>query len=281
MSFSELHEEIDRSFGHGPAPRSVEDRIHAGHRALLRRRLASGFAAFAVVAALGGTAWALAPGDRPAATGTIIATDPSPAPSPTESASPEPWEPGTPVRYVDGELQIRPGVVVHERIENPYGYAPPRMSDALDLTFKGKRMWVIAEHKNSGGSLSMSAPSNGWASFADYVADQVELAVPGDSGWPDTLRLTDQGTVVASPGSEILQRSDDPALGESFAPAGTPTGAALVRAAEDGVAYFVVWRVVGGELDVLTTPPDDVTGATFQELLSYARSQYASGEGLR
>ena len=281
MSFSELHEEIDRSFGHGPAPRSVEDRIHAGHRALLRRRLASGFAALAVVIAMGGTAWALAPGGGPSATGTMIATDPSPAPSPKESATPAPWEPGTPVRYVDGELQIRPGVVVHEHIENPYGYAPPKVSDALDLTFKGKRMWVIAEDENSGGSLSMSAPSNGWASFADYVADQVDLAGPGDSGWPDTLRLTDQGTVIASPGSEVLQRSDDPALGESFAPAGAPTGAALVRAAEDGVAYFVVWRVIDGKLDVITTPPDDVTGATFQELLAYARSQYASGEGLR
>lgn len=43
----------------------------------------------------------------------------------------------------------------------------------------------------------------------------------------------------------------------------------------------MVWRVVEGELDVLTTPPSDVVGATFQELLSYARSQYASGEGLR
>ena len=48
-----------------------------------------------------------------------------------------------------------------------------------------------------------------------------------------------------------------------------------------GVAYFVVWRVIDGKLDVITTPPDDVTGATFQELLAYARSQYASGEGLR
>jgi len=43
----------------------------------------------------------------------------------------------------------------------------------------------------------------------------------------------------------------------------------------------VVWRVVDGALDVITTPPDDVVGATFEELLSYARSQYASGEGLR
>ena len=98
---------------------------------------------------------------------------------------------------------------------------------------------------------------------------------------PATLRLTDRGTVVASPGSEVLQRTDDPRLGDSFAPPGTPTGAAVVRAAEDGVGYFVVWRVVDGELDVITTPPRDVVGATFEELLSHARGQYADGEGLR
>ncbi|MCW2791165.1 MAG: hypothetical protein JWO76_263, partial [Nocardioides sp.] len=92
---------------------------------------------------------------------------------------------------------------------------------------------------------------------------------------------TDQGTVVASAGSEILQRTDDPRLGDSFAPPGTPTGAAVVRAAEDGVGYFVVWRVIQGELEVITTPPNDVVGATFEELLTYARGKYASGEGLR
>ena len=64
-------------------------------------------------------------------------------------------------------------------------------------------------------------------------------------------------------------------------PSGTPTGAAIVQAAEDDVVYFVVWRVTDGELDVITTPPGDVMGATFEELLTYARAQYANGEGLR
>jgi hypothetical protein len=39
--------------------------------------------------------------------------------------------------------------------------------------------------------------------------------------------------------------------------------------------------VIDGVLDVITTPPNDVVGATFPELLSYARGQYANGEGLR
>lgn len=124
-------------------------------------------------------------------------------------------------------------------------------------------------------------PSNGWASFADWVADQVDLATGGEDGWPDTLTLDHRGAVVASPGTRVLQRTDDPRLGATFAGPGEPTGAALVRVAEDGQSYFVVWRVIGGELDVITTPPADVVGATFPELLTYARGKYAGGEGLR
>lgn len=280
MSLPEFHEEIDRSFGDGPAHRPVAERIQAGRKALVRRRVTGGVAALAVVAALGGTTWAIAPGEGPATRGTNVATDPPPTPGESESAAPA-WEDNTPLRYLDGELQIRPGVVVHDRIENPYGYQPPKKSDALDITFEGKRQWAIVRLTERGYGYSSTAPSNGWASFADYVADQVRANDSAQSGWPDTVRLTAGGTVVASKGSTILQRTDEPRLGDSFASPGTPTGAALVRAGEDGVDYFVVWRVLDGELDVITTPPNDVTGSTFPELLSYARSQYTSGEGLR
>ena len=43
----------------------------------------------------------------------------------------------------------------------------------------------------------------------------------------------------------------------------------------------MVWRVIDGSLDVLTTGPDDIVGATFEELLAGARASYTSGEGLR
>ena len=45
--------------------------------------------------------------------------------------------------------------------------------------------------------------------------------------------------------------------------------------------YFVVWRVIDGTLDVITTPPSDEVGLTFEELLAWAQLKYASGEGLR
>lgn len=284
MSMTDLRDEIERSFGTGPALRPVEDRITAGRRALVRRRVAAGVAALAAVAVVGTGAYAVMPGD-PVGRGTgHVAVDPTSPPSPAPSSSGQPggpWEDDIPVRYIDGALQIREGVVVHERIENPYGYAPPRTSDALDLTFHGERMWVVVDLGKNGYGMSSSTPSNGWASFEDYVADQVDGQTGGEDGWPNTMELTTDGRVVPTEGTTVRNRTDDPQLGPDFAPAGATTGAAVVTVAGDHHSYFLVWRVVDGELDVLTTPPDEVTGATFDELLAYARAQYASGEGLR
>lgn len=283
MAFPDLlQRELDEAIGHGPAHRPVEHRIDAGRRALRRRRAAAGLAAFGMVAVLG-LGYAVSGAGLLGRASGEVTIDPTPSPAPTPDGKPavQEWEDHTPIRYLEGALQIRSGVVVHEHIENPYDYRPPRLSDALDLTFEGQRMWIIAERTGNGFGYSSSVPSNGWASFSDWVADQVGEATGGDDGWPDTLRLTDEGTVVASQGSTILQRTDDPQLGESFASPGTPTGAALVRAGQHDLAYFVVWRVLDGELDVITTPPRDVTGATFQEMLASARAKYSSGEGLR
>ena len=285
MSHPELlRDEIDRSFGTGPELRPVEDRIAAGRRALVRRRVAGGVAALAAAAVVGTGVYAVTPGD-PVGRGTgHVAVDPTPTPSPTprEAAAPEPWGRAETVRYSDeGKLEVRPGVVVHEHIENPYDYEPPQLSDALDLTFDGHRIWTIVEFRRGELLTSESTPSNGWASFADYVADQSGTTVER-GGWPLILRLDAQGTVVPAQGNEVLQRTDDPQLGDSFAPPGAPTGAALVQVyAADDQAIFVVWRVIDGELDVIPTQPRDVVGATFEELLNAARTKYASGEGLR
>ena len=274
---TDIRDELDRSFGDGPPAPPPGELLARGHRALRRRRLAgAGTLLVAAAVVVGGAAIATGGSDPDSAT--PIATVPA---TTSPSASAPGWEDDTPVRYLDGELQIRPGVVVHQHLDNPYGYAPPNLSDALDLTYQGQRMWLLAEYRGGGSGYSATAPSNGWASFRDWVADQVGTAVPGDDGWPATVRLDASGDVVAAAGARIVQRTDDPRLGASFAPAGTPTGAAVVTVTGDDASYFVVWRVVDGELDVITTPPRDVVGATFDELLTHARAQYASGEGLR
>jgi hypothetical protein len=274
VSSTQLQDELERSFGDGPPPPPITVHVESGRRALRRRRVATAALGMALVAGLGYAVSGTGPAERT----TDLANDPTPTPS-VQAATP-PWDDVSQVRYRDGAFEVRPGAVVHERIDAPYGEASPTPSLALDLTFEGQRMWILAEFDGESLGYSSSVPSNGWASFADWVADQAGLAAPGDDGWPETLTLTDALEVVATQGTEILQRTDDPRLGETFAGPGDPTGAAVVRA-PDGQSYFVVWRVVDGELDVITTPPVDVVGATFSEMLAYARFQYADGEGLR
>ncbi len=284
-----LQTELDRSFGDGPPLRPIEVHAAAGRRALVRRRLAGGAAGLATAAVLATGWYAVSPGTQSGAD--RLANDPTPSATaeatadateePAQVSAEKPWQRGEMIRYVDDELQVRPGVVVHEHIPNPYRYKPPGLSDALDVTYKGQRHWLMIDRRpgSRGESWSSSSPSNGWASFADYVADQAGMS--GASGWPETFTLDDQGRVVPTPGTQVFNRTDDPRLGPDFAPAGAPTGAAVVSVPGDEASYFVVWRVIDGELDVITTPPNDVVGATFEELLSYARAQYASGEGLR
>jgi hypothetical protein len=272
---TDIRAEIDRCFGNGPAHPLLEDELQACRQALHRRRVAAA-AATAGVLAVAAVSFVVVSSGPPRDTGSEVAIQPTETSS-ADVPSPD-WVGNDTVRYLDGELQVRPGVTVHEHLENPFGYGEPDRSDGLDLTFRGQRTWVLVEYRDGESSYSGTVPSNGWASFDAWVDDQV--GGTGD-GWPETVRLTDDFEVVAAPGAEVLQRTDDPQLGDSFAPPGAVTGAAVVRVDGETGSYFVVWRVVDGQLDVITTPPRDVVGATFGELLSYARGKYASGEGLR
>ena len=284
-----LQEELDRSFGDGPPLASVDSHVVAGRRALRRRRVASSVAGLAAAAVLVTGWYAVSPSSP---TGSErLAVDPSlsDTPSATQAtgdpsagASEAPWPKGELVRYVDGELEVRPEVIVHKHIRNPCGYEPPGLSDALDVTWRGQRQWLMIEKRPQSPGItseSSSDPSNGWASFGDYVADQV--SADGGSGWPDTFRLDNRGQVVPTAGTRVFNRTDDPQLGPTFAPAGATTGAAVVSVSGDEGNYFIVWRVIDGRLDVITTPPRDIVGASFEELLSIAQAKYASGEGLR
>lgn len=272
MSTIDIREELDRSFGAGPAHASLESQLAAGHRALRRRRAGLAAAAAAAVVAVGGASYAVAAAGGASDTGggqhQHIAEEPSA----------QPWQRGELLRYTDGELELRPGTRVHEHLENPLGYRAPDLSDAVDITVHGQRQWVIAELRDGKLGYSASAPSEGWADFEAWVSD--EVGATGDA-WPETVRLDADGQVVAAPGAEIVQRTDDPRLGSSFAPADAVTGAAVVEVGGEPPSYFVVWRVIDGELDVIPTPPRDVVGATFDELLTSARARYASGKGLR
>ncbi|WP_110240553.1 hypothetical protein [Nocardioides gilvus] len=277
-----LHEQLDRAIGDGPPLTPIDNHVRAGRRALRRRRAATGVAGLAATAVLATGWYAISPStpsdsDR-------LAVDPlsSNTPSASQSATAPaqaPWAERELIRYVDGELQVRPKVVVHEHIKNPYSYASPGLSDALDVTWKGKRQWLLINRDPvSGGASSATTPDNGWASFAAYVSDQVSGT---GSGWPDTMRITDQGEVVPTAGTQVFDRTDGLDFGPSFAPQGATSGAAIVSPAGEDGRYFVVWRVLDGAFDVLTLGPDEVADQTLDELVAYASVEYISGDGLR
>jgi hypothetical protein len=253
----------------------VERRLEAGRRALRRRRAAAALTALGVVAVLGTTYAVVAPGPDGARSGEV-AEDPS---GPEWPPPADAWEDRTPVRYIDEELQVAKGVVVHQHVENPLDLEAPERSDAFDLTYQGERQWVIMSGEPDGYGFSSMKPSDNWTGFDDWLAEQVAA----NSRWAEVrlLRLADDGRVVAAPGVEILERTDDPQLGDRFAAPGTPTGAALLDVAGKRSGYFVVWRVVDGELAVLTTERGQLDVAGFEKLLSHARSQDLPGGGQR
>ena len=115
----QLRDEIERSFADEPAQRAVEQRIADGRRALRRRR-AIGAAALCGVVTVLGTAYVVGSSGPDRDAGRIIAPEP---PSPPEGAAV--WG----GRHADPVHQRQAGdprgVVVHQRIRNPYGYHRP------------------------------------------------------------------------------------------------------------------------------------------------------------
>lgn len=78
------------------------------------------------------------------------------------------------VDEVTHELQIRPGAVVHERRDDLYP-GKRTHSVALDLTWRGKRSWVVLEWGAGGAGGVYSGPGDDWAaSFDEFVAQHVD-----------------------------------------------------------------------------------------------------------
>ncbi|MFC6287338.1 hypothetical protein ACFP3Q_08185 [Nocardioides sp. GCM10027113] len=79
----------------------------------------------------------------------------------------------------DGELALRPGVTVVERVENPMEYAGPDQSLALVLEHRGEVSWAMVmverdeEGELLGGGLVVGEPGGRFAGFEEWLADSV------------------------------------------------------------------------------------------------------------
>jgi hypothetical protein len=187
-----LTEEIETSFGYGPAHRPVEQTVAAGRRLVVRRRLATGAVATAAALVVGGTAFALAGGGSPSGV-------PDPTFATASTSSPEAADPpvdaggrdhdlkwGREAAYLDteGDLRIKPGWTIAEQIDEPLGPG----SVAVEVAHGGKRQWFMWDGEGGevialGRPAEDGAPDPEYASFAGWVADLSNAAPqPNDEG---------------------------------------------------------------------------------------------------
>lgn len=288
MDDTGLQRELEEAIGRGPALPVPEERLAAGRRALRRRRAGvAALAAAAVVAVVVPVAaiagGAVTSGVEPAplsppSSPSVPAGTTGPSHDPTPSRPPQPWR-GDYVRYTsDGELEIRPGVEVLDRVDDYLAGTRWVRSVALEIRFRGEVSWVDASQMRNGeASSGWSEPSDGWAGFRAWVADQAAAngagGAGGGGGFPGLVEARGDGTFGELPGTTVLAQRADPELPESFAPASETTGAAYVE--RDGTRYLVLARP--GDLVVV---PAAGRGSSLDELLDWARGRYASGEGL-
>jgi hypothetical protein len=274
----ELREALTQGFGPEPAHRPVSDRVEAGHRAVRRRRIAGAVVTVAVASIVGIGSVALLGGDGDA--GSQVATDPTPDPTaePTTEPAAE-WGEGELARYDnEGDLVVRPGVTVLDRVDEPYGDATDyQHSVALALEFQGTQSWLIMEWDTDPDGASSSSSGAGAApqgDFQDWVAQNVAANDDNSAGY---VEFADDGSLVSSHGVQILDQRHPVQL-KNFVLAGEPSAAALLQG-PDGKKWYVVVRDSGG-LDVIATP-FRTGGPDLDAFLDYAREKYASGEGLR
>jgi hypothetical protein len=290
-----IQDEIDASFGTGPAEQPVHVVLAEGHRALRRRRIAvSGAAAVLMVAVCGGTVFAAGGGHGTAGSreaevaGSPSATASSEAPEPTRKQVERALRLQLADYGDDGRLVIDPRARVVQRLDNPYDLVAPARSAAVVLEFRGATYWfVMYRHADGsgGGSKIWSGASD--QSFEDWVYSERQdegTTSGGPDAWPgipdlDVVRFVGAGeTLEPINGATILQQRPSPEVGDAFATADDRSAVARVRAA-DGTTYYVLARGLDG------TPPEYIAvteadgGPTLDAFLDLARERYAADGG--
>ncbi len=293
--------ELDSSFGpgHDVPPGHY---VAAGRRAVRRRR-ATALAAAAVVVLGSAGVWASGTGtavrgDPPVATQGVTPTQGATTEAPRDRNRPR----STPSMSVAEEFGDNPAVIDPDgttrlspltdaelqRVPNPMAYAPGEgRSVGLRVVYRGVETYSLMAMSADGTSLSTHT-NDATGDFAGWLADKVSLerTLDDTSGGPSTdvldtpdawLTLGPAGAIAsATPFVAVMEVRDDVDLGGGFALDAERTGVARLQVS--GTRRFVAWRVVAGELDVVPGPGSFESTDAF---VSWARQQYASGEGMR
>ena len=298
--------ELDGSFGsgHDMPPGHY---VAAGRTAVRRRRATAALLAAAVVIGAG-TAWASGQGsavrgDAPVATDGAHRQQDVTAPDGAaerlvkrerrlermrRQAEKPAFLSGPATLDADG-LVLAPGAgPVLERVENPMGYTESQgQSLGIRVMFEGREKYSLLVRQPDGGTSMGTNDATG--DFAGWLDGRVESQRTLDvlngvtNGPPSTtqtdpsawLRLQPDGKVVGADGTVLLEVDADPDLG-TFSLGADRSGA--VRVLVDERARFAAYRVIDGDLEVIAAPGSFDSMTAF---VSWAREQYASGEGMR
>lgn len=290
---TDLRDQIDHSFGEGPAHRDDLAVLFAGRRAVRRRRIAAGAGAALVVAVVAGGALA---------TGVPAGTSGQQEPMtiPTVTSAPEqaayqhvpasdPALDGQDVLLApDGTLYVRQGLEVLELVADPMEAEPPRHSVALATAAGGDETWWLLESGPRSSSASSEAARQSFPDLAMWVDDQVAM----QRGEPTLalVRFGPDGTLVPDQdGVEILEQRPDVDLGPSFAGPDDPTAVAAVQ--WRGERWYVLarhlqgsgpaWSCGGGCPAEYFPTAASVSRPTLDGFLEHARASYDEGTGLR
>ena len=281
---TELAARIDSAIGEGPPEPALDGLLAAGRRARARRRLVQSSAALALVLAVGGGAVAVVgPGGSSASPAPPVATEPAVPDDSSEPAVPDedPSETtSTPTPYPDQlanlgteGLQLRKGVRLVRRAENPLGLESPNKSLGLVVERDGHRYWMLLQDSPQGGSSSVEPAGSSFSTFDLWLEQNVAL----QQGKPLlALVAFDQGESLspAEKGVEIVEQRSSPPLPPDFE---RSERSAVAEVIWQGTQWFVLATQSADSQPLYLPVEASVAGSTtIDEYLDWAWERYNS-----
>ncbi len=187
----------------------------------------------------------------------------------------EPW--GGLVAWNGGEVVPMPGVEVLRVVDDPVPSADDSVS--VVLSDGGETTWMLVTLDPPGGSASSTKESDsGWATFDEWLADQVAL-VDGDAA-PSPVRLYGGNVVAAEPGVEVLEQQADPDL-RAYGTEAEGAASAVALVEWKGDRWFVFVLRTDGQDSVTTVAADKAGGSTtLDEFVAFMAAKADEG-GMR
>lgn len=294
-------DEIERSFGDGPALPPASTYVQSGRAAVRRRRLAAGAASVAACLVLGGVGWASLPGGGWADAGQV-ANDPSLS----ETVAPDQGEPSLPPELTVAPVATSPSDIrlarPSEREEMVGAAAVTVLGDGTLIRRAGwtverlevqqaddrVRTWGIAATRDDGSegewivlswevggtsTATWNTPGQRFATFDEWLAVTLE-ELQGTEGEP-IARARNGALVDVAMGTTVDQQVVAPPQAAAYGPV-EDFVAARFRLF-DGTEVFGL----AGPEGTTTVDPAVLETPTMAAFLRHLESQGDSGEGLR